>query len=137
MIRLEFPGEPKSVQSFRFTRQGRKYQPKDVTEWKGYIRCMAQEQLPPEFAPLDCGVNIHVIFVFTPPKSMKKADKDKIEAGLTVYKTTRPDLTDNLFKGVIDALTGICWTNDSRICKERAVKVYGREPRITIEFREV
>ena len=41
LIILHYPGVPKAVQSVRFARIGnfmQKYQPKDVMEWKNYIK---------------------------------------------------------------------------------------------------
>ena len=54
-------------------------------------------------------------FVFPPLKSMKKKTIQDIEAGEIIYKITKPDLEDNLKKGLNDAMTGIVWTDDSRI----------------------
>lgn len=58
-----------------------------------------------------------------------------IEAGELVYKATKPDLTDNLNKGVFDALQGIIYANDSQIISMDDVKkIYGQRPRIDIEL---
>lgn len=135
-IKLVFPGEPRAVQSFRFTQRGRKYQPKENVEWKGYIRMVATQTLPSGWTPVDCPVRIKkALFVFAPVKSLKAAQRRIIEAGGFVSKTTKPDLTDNLFKGVIDALTGILYRDDALICGLDGVeKVYGRIPRIELVF---
>ena len=44
LFSIFIPGQPKAVQSFRFTRKGRKYQPKEVVEWKTYIKIMDGEE---------------------------------------------------------------------------------------------
>ena len=58
-----------------------------------------------------------------------------IEAGEIVYKATKPDLTDNLNKGVFDALQGIIYANDSQIISmDNVKKIYGLLPRVEIEL---
>jgi len=138
-IKLIFPGEPKAIQSVRFARRGdfiAKYQPKKNEDWKSYIRVSAQQQLPDDWMLLDCPLKIKkALFVFNPIKSLKKDEKQIIELGGFVSKSTKPDLTDNLFKGVIDALTGIVYRDDALIHTiESSQKVYGAVPRIEIEF---
>ena len=133
-VRIYIPGEPKSVQSVRFTRQGFRYQPKEVREWKAYVSMMASTCLPQGFVPYQGGVTIiKAIFAFALPKSAKKGIRKMVAEGLWVPKTSRPDLMDNLFKGVMDALTGIVWIDDSQICHAGEVrKIYTLEPHIEI-----
>lgn len=134
---LEFAVEPLAVQSARFFRAGKKirsFQPEKVTDFKSFIRYAAKEQLPDNFSILDGPIALTADFVFTPPKSLSKKELKKIESGEIVYKITRPDLTDNLMKGVADALTGIVWVDDSRICEVKSRKRYGRTPGITLKI---
>ena len=67
-------------------------------------------------------------------KTFTKAQRKLIEDGGIVYKDTKPDITDNLMKGVADALEGIVYVNDSRICKVASQKIFGVKPRIEIKF---
>jgi Holliday junction resolvase RusA-like endonuclease len=138
MIRLEFPGEPKAVQSFRFTRTGLRFQPKDVKSWKAFISVMAMEQLPEGFKPFQNACIIHKCqFVFALPKSAKKGLREMVAAGFHPVKFTRPDLHDNLFKGFCDALTGVVYADDSLICRIQDVsKVYGLVPHIELVIGE-
>lgn len=138
-IKLVFMGEPKAVQSFRFTRAGRKYQPSEVVAWKSLVRLDTRDQLPAGFTLFTGPVEIvSARFVFPPPKSMLKAKLAAIDNGWTVFKTTKPDLTDNLFKGLVDALSGLVWERDQQICATgQAVKVYGRQPRTELVVREI
>jgi Holliday junction resolvase RusA-like endonuclease len=77
-------------------------------------------------------------YVFPPPKSIKKSLLHQIEGGGIVPKTTRPDLTDNLQKGLIDSMHGIVFLDDSQICEMNNVKkYYGLRPRIEIELEEI
>jgi Holliday junction resolvase RusA-like endonuclease len=134
-LTLVFRGEPRAVQSFRFTRAGMRFQPAETVSWKNFIRLSAQSQLPPGFRMFeDAPLSLTAEFVFTAPKSMSKRDRLRIAAGETVRKFTRPDLTDNLMKGLCDALTGAVWRDDALISEVRSGKVYGAEPatRITV-----
>jgi Holliday junction resolvase RusA-like endonuclease len=68
---------------------------------------------------------------------MKKATQQEIIAGCIEYKTTKPDLCDNLCKGVCDALTGIVYRDDSLIAEVHSKKIYGINPRIEITIEEL
>lgn len=139
-IKLVFPGIPKAVQSFRFAQAGkfaRKYQPTTTVEWKNYLKILALQQLPPGFSAYgDVALVLSVAFVFPLPKSAKKRDKLAVENGEYLPHKKRPDLTDNLKKGLCDALTGTVWSDDSKICVEKEnSKCYGKEPRILLSVR--
>ena len=74
-------------------------------------------------------------FVFTPLKNIRKADLKRIMEGELLPKTTKPDLTDNLKKGLFDALQGILYSNDSIIFEEANTgKYYGKAPGIYLEM---
>ena len=72
-------------------------------------------------------------FIFEPPKSWSK--KKKLQA-IGKPKMTRPDL-DNLIKCCEDALNGVAYTDDGRIWKTTAQKIYGEEAMTIIKLREV
>jgi Holliday junction resolvase RusA-like endonuclease len=77
-----------------------------------------------------------LVFIFAPIKSMKANEKKTIEAGGFVYKYTKPDMTDNLPKLLFDAMDGLIYENDSRICKENNIyKVYGNTPGVFIKIK--
>lgn len=141
-ITLTFPGEPRAVQSVRFARIGnymRKYQPAKVTEWKNWIRLQAQSQLSriAGFKPFKGAVGVEVDFVFSLPKSAPKREKQLLNyPGWVLWKIKRPDLGDNLFKGMADALTEIAWKDDSQIVEIHSRKIYGLNPMIKIKITE-
>ena len=69
---------------------------------------------------LDCaGKNVPfrlvVTFRFQKPKSVKKTVLEKV---------TKPD-TDKLIRSILDALTGIVWTDDSQVVEILARKQFG------------
>lgn len=130
-INLTFQGEPMAVQSVRFAKIGefmRKYQPKKVGDWKNYVKMQAQNQLPAGFAMFTGPLRIEVDFVFPPLESWPARIRKAFASGATVRKITKPDLTDNLMKGLIDALAGIVWARDQQICEVSSRKIFGKRP---------
>ena len=136
-LKLYFGGEPKAVQSFRYTKSGMRYQPSAVTDWKTYIRLTAEQQLPPGFVLLNSPLLVHAVFTFSAPRSWSKKKLSMLARGGRFYKTTKPDLTDNLMKGLIDALSGIIWLQDQQICEVRSSKLYGMQPGTRLEVFEI
>lgn len=139
-VSLFFDVEPLPIQSVRATTVGgfaRMYQPARNVRWKRRIAALAAAQLPRCFRPFDCPVEVCAEFAFAPPKSMRKRERDEIASGGRVLKDTKPDLPDNLMKGLIDALTGALWTDDSRIARVRSEKFYARQPGITLTVAPV
>lgn len=127
---------PKAIQSVRFSRFG-KYQPIQNVHWKAFIRLAATQQLPQDFKIFTGAVELIVCFKFPPLKSFSKKKLQDIEIGGTFYKTTKPDLNDNLMKGLCDALTGVVWNDDNQICIVNSRKVYGKQGNISIIVREI
>jgi Holliday junction resolvase RusA-like endonuclease len=59
-----------------------------------------------------------------------------LSQGLEIPKATKPDL-DNLGKGVLDALQGIVFENDSQIWEYKSIrKVYGSRFGIELEIEQ-
>lgn len=139
-LKFIFRTEPRAIQSVRFCRIGehvRTYQSKNNTDWKNFIRLSASEQLPEKWQSLDGPLALEVLFVFTPLRSFPKKTLQAIAAGNRVYKSTKPDLCDNLLKGLCDALTGICWRDDSQICKVNSCKYFGLDPMIRLKVSQI
>lgn len=136
-LRLIFEGIPKAVQSVRFAKIGnfvKSYQPKEVVQWQNYLKILTKHQLPEGFKIFDgLPLFVRMDFIYTVPKSYKKAMHEQVKRGELVYKITRPDVTDNLAKGLIDALTGIVWQDDSIIAESNPRKFYGLKNMTIIE----
>lgn len=134
-ISLKLFGEPMPKQSVRSYATGRRnkngilivdhFQPqKTVDRTKDYIK-QIKEQLPAEFKIFEKQVHVTKMhFIFPPLKSFSKDKMNRIESGELIYKTTKPDLPDNLKKLVNDSLSGLVYKDDSIIVSEDNVKKY-------------
>ena len=134
---FEILGIPKPKQSFRFTKQGRRYQTKEVKEREQSIQWQVITQLPDDFVPFDCPLKMEAEFIFPIPSGFSKKKRQQLEEGEVFYKITKPDLTDNLMKGVCDAMEGVVFINDSRIAKIQSVKKYGMFPKTIIKINQI
>ena len=139
MIEFKILGIPAPKQSARFYGKNiggkimiKSYQKTEVVQKEMSIASEVRSQLPEGFIPFDCPVSMEVLFVFPPLSSMKKATKSAIENGEIIYKPTKPDLQDNLMKGLCDAMNGVVFIDDSRICKVESQKIYGTIPRTEV-----
>lgn len=131
--------QPKQSARFRIQKFGNKtfvksYQKKEVVQNEMNLALDVKSQLSPDFVPFDCALKAKVLYVFPPLKGFSKAKLNALSAGTKIYKDTKPDLQDNLNKGLFDALEGIVYIKDSLICKVECEKIYGLVPRIEIEF---
>jgi Holliday junction resolvase RusA-like endonuclease len=144
-LNLKILGTPSSKQSARFRIVKGKggnnfvssYQKKEVKDNERNIAYDVKSQLPLDFVPFDSPIGVKVLFVFPPLKSFSKKKMTELEEGKTIYKDAKPDLTDNLMKGVFDAMEGIVFTNDSRICTVESKKIFGFVPRTEITLFEL
>lgn len=143
-IQFKILGIPLSKQSARFktVQIGKKtfvksYQKQEVIDNERNIGFDVKSQLNPSFIPYDVPIGVEVLFVFPPLASWSKKKKASMEAGEIIYKETKPDLTDNLMKGLFDALNGIVFTDDARVCKVDSKKIYGLVPRIELKVYEL
>jgi Holliday junction resolvase RusA-like endonuclease len=142
-MRIVIKGTPRPKQSFRFGYNkyiGRvvKYQDKKVKAEEANIRSQIANSLPSDFRMYTDAVKINrIVFVFPPLGNFPQWKLRLMDDGTEIYKTTSPDLTDNLQKGLIDAMKGLVFSDDAIICTCGQVKkVYGREPRTEIELEE-
>jgi len=136
ILDFHIPGVPVPKQSARhraFIKDGKPmastYQTKAVKEYESKVASIVGAALPSGFEIHDGPVHVlAVLFAFPAPKSISKKEKDMIASGGWMYKTTKPDVTDNLMKGLFDAMEGVVFTNDSRVCDVRDVrKVYRKK----------
>lgn len=72
--------------------------------------------------PIDGAVGINITFRVRRPKTVKRE-----------YPTVAPDL-DKYIRGCLDALTGICYTDDSQVVDISSRKVYSDTPGADIKI---
>jgi Holliday junction resolvase RusA-like endonuclease len=115
------------------------YQTTKVKDTERNIRSIVINQLPKGFKPFAKGINITKLhYSFPPLKSFSKKILARINSGEEINKTTKPDLTDNLNKGVFDALQGLVFINDSQICGlDNCKKFYSNMPGVSLVMEEV
>lgn len=139
-IDLIFNTEPKPIQSVRAANIGgyiRMYQPRENLDWKQFIRLAAGQQLPADWQIITGPVKVNAEFMFAPLKSFPKRTHNSIIVGNRIYKPVKPDLCDNLMKGLIDALTGLIWRDDAQICEVHSFKYYAIAPSIRLSIAEL
>ena len=139
-------GTPQSKQSARFRIANKKgsdkkfimsYQKKSVKDNELNIAYDVKSQLPKSYIPFDEPISVEVLFVFPPLKSWSKKKLSELESGKIIYKDTKPDLTDNLMKGLFDAMNKIVYTDDARVCEVSSKKIFGIVPRTEVTFNKL
>ena len=135
-IQLKFDIKPMAKQSFRTTRNGNKYLDPSVIKYRKTIRNMAIAQMRNQKAErIEGAVNMNIIHAFRRPKSLSKKERNEIDGGKTVPKTTKPDI-DNLTKAILDALNGIVWKDDAQVTQINIQKVWSAKDQIEVEIWE-
>lgn len=142
VVKLTLFGEPMPKQSVRSFIRGNKimhYQPKEMAERTANYIKQIKEQLPKDFVPFSEIVFVTKLhFVFAPLKAFHKVKgkMDAIRNGEVFYKTTKPDMPDNLKKLVNDSMSGLVFVDDALIVGEDNVrKYYGVGGCIIIEMK--
>lgn len=135
-IKIKVLGTPQPKQSARFRIQKfggktfvKSYQDDKTVQNEQNFSAVAQTQLPEGFVPFSGPLKVSALFVFPPLKSFSKSKINAISSGAVFYKDSKPDLQDNLFKGIADALTGVVYLDDRQICEVSSRKIYGAVPR--------
>jgi len=135
-IKLEFDVKPMAKQSFRTTRTGQKYLDASVIKYRKAIRNMAILQMRKQKAEkIEGAVNMNIVYSFRRPKSLNKKERNEIDSGKSIPKTTKPDI-DNLTKAILDALNGIAWKDDAQVAQINIQKIWSTKDQIEIEIWE-
>ena len=129
LIRFTVPGQP--VPWSRAGAKGKaRFTPLKQRNQAAIIKDFG-EQAMEDRAPVDAPVELSVLCVFPWPKTISKKRR---QVPSCQWKISKPDV-DNLVKVVKDALQGVCWIDDSRVCSEHVWKKYGDKPGVHIEWR--
>lgn len=95
-------------------------------------------QRPRGFVSLTGPLRLFVAYVFPPLKNHTAAEQKVLAAGGRVWKSTKPDVTDNLNKPVADALQGIIYQNDSQVSRITTEKYYAADgPYLLLEIGSI
>lgn len=125
-IFINVPGEAVPQARPRVTHCGT-YDPPKCKAYKQKVGLYAKTAMRGK-EPLRGPIKMSVIVYRGIPKSWTK--KKKVAAMLDdIYPTTKPDI-DNLLKGIMDALKGICWYDDAQVVSVYARKAYEVSPRV-------
>ena len=136
-IKLKFDIKPMAKQSFRTTRSGQKYLDPSVIKYRKAIRNMAIAQMRNQKAEkIEGAVNMNIVYAFRRPQSLSKKERNEIDGGKTVPKTTKPDI-DNLTKAILDALNGIVWKDDAQVTQINIQKIWSAKDQIEVEIWEI
>ena len=133
-VKLVIPGDPVGKARPRMTRTGHVYTPSKTRSYEAHIQDLWRRRID---ATLPTGQPVRVLIeaFFAVPKSVSKKRRATMEGAPYTHK---PD-ADNVAKAVLDALNGVAFEDDSRICDLRATKRYTLdEPRVevTLEWEE-
>lgn len=137
-MKLTFNIEPVAQGRPRFSRFGkgaRAFDPPKSAQFKQAIKLMAHKQLPLRYEPISEPIRVVMTFYRPLPKNLTKLNREAFEQGV-LYPRTRPDI-DNYVKGLLDALSGIVYTDDNIIVQIIADKKYVLEPRIEFELEVI
>ena len=136
MIKFTVYGEAVPKQSFRMGKFGG-YQSKRVTDYANLIKLTFMQQYPEHNPAIFDNSALKVVIreYRAVPSSKSKKFKMRALAG-EIRPITRPD-TDNISKGIKDALNGIVYPDDKQIVTEHIEKWYSDTPRVEIEIERI
>lgn len=129
MLIFTVTGEPRpqgSKRAFYNKHSGRAMIVEDNTKlrpWRQEVTACAMEakRAEPDFVKFPRGtpVALHVEFSFLRPADRKYRN--------AIYKPVKPDI-DKLLRGILDALTGVLFEDDSQVAMVLATKCFGEVP---------
>lgn len=131
-VKFTVPGKPVGKGRPRVTRYGT-YTPEKTKKYEALVRNCWRTQAG---AAIPAGVPIVAEFFayFPIPKNTSKKKREAMEGKFCL---TRPD-TDNITKGILDALNGVAYPDDSAVMIGGAWKYYTNGlPRVEVVLREV
>lgn len=96
------------------------FTPDTTATWEQSVLIQALENKPQQ--PWDNPIGMGLVFNLPRPKSVSKKRR---------WPYVKPDL-DNLAKCIQDALNGVYYTDDSRICEMMIRKQYGQNPGVEV-----
>lgn len=134
------PGIPQpkgSTKSFRHPKSGAIITMSDNDRLKPWQGTVALAATVAGAKMIDGPVAIYAEFHLPRPKG--HYGKRGLRSSAPRHPTTKPDV-DKLLRGILDAIHGVCYTDDSRVVRAVAVKVYATGEcgaRVTVSAVEI
>lgn len=135
-VSFQIVGEPKGKGRPRFSKRGnyvRTYTPKDTLNYEAYIKVSYLNEVGRK--KLEGQIEAKITGIFPIPKSTSKKQRALMLSG-EVMHTKKIDC-DNLAKTILDALNGIAYDDDKQVCRLIVEKVYGENPCVEVELKEI
>ena len=93
---------------------------KHVASWRNWVRMKAVQAMVGHDV-MQGPVQVFINFAFDRPKS--HSTKKGLRPTAPTYHTSKPD-ADKLLRAVLDALTGVCFRDDSQVAWVNMQKIY-------------
>jgi len=136
-VELDIPGKPIGKARPRVTRRGITYTPKTTADREKLVRQIYAAKYP-DRDPFTCPLRVAMTAVYPVPVSAPAGRRRDMMRGC-ILPTSRPDL-DNVAKLILDALNGLAYEDDSRVCLLDISKRYareGEEPHTSVIISEI
>ena len=136
-MKFTIPGKPRGKQRPRICRINSRnvtYTPRQTTEYEKLVRA-SYTGVSKMFFDKNIPLEISIIALFSVPQSISKRLKNSMLKG-DILPTKKPD-SDNIIKIILDALNGVCYHDDSQICKIYFEKKYSEIPKVEITIKEI
>lgn len=136
MLKFVIPGEPCAQGRPRFTTKSgyvKAYDPAKSRNQKAFVKYIATHEAHKQgWTYTELPLHVEIIAYMGIPKSKSKKWRTAAIRGQE-RPTKKPD-TDNIFKLVTDALSGVIYADDKQIVSCRVQKWYSEEPRTEVRI---
>ena len=111
---------------------------KHTANWRSDVKQFALKVCQNAGAPWDGPLDLQAVFVFPRPKAHYGSGKNAQTLKPTAPKwhTSKPDAT-KLLRSLEDALKSIAWRDDSQVCVQAALKMYGSVPGASVSIKRM
>ena len=134
-LQFTVPGEPRGKGRPRFTRRGFAYTDTATRDYETLIREQATAAM--RYWPdgmVATPVSVRIDIYKGVPKSWSMAKRRRALDGQEI--PGKPDL-DNVAKGVLDAMNGVAYIDDTQVVRLLVQKQYSLEPRLVVTVKEL
>ena len=135
-ITFTVPGEPRGKGRPRFNKEtGNTFTDSETRAYEKKIAAYYRKAHGAFRWPDTAFISVEVTAYLPIPKSATKAQMAGMEEK-RILPSRKPDV-DNIEKAVLDALNGVAYKEDARVCRTSCAKFYGAEPRVEITMKDV